>query len=222
MPTPDPFASRKVYRLRRRKHALKSGAFSASLPEPPAASRRAAPAAEAPKPAGPSPAELELEAIRPELEALKAQFQDAQDRILRAHADLDNQRRRHQKEKEDLRKFATEGLMEELAPAMDHFELAMRSLDTASDVASVRQGVQMIHRELLAILQSNGLEAISAKGEKFDPALHEAVATAAEETAGDNEILDVLRPGWLLRGRVIRPAMVRVNKLHPPTPAVEG
>lgn len=201
------FDNRRAYRLRRRRYA--TGFAEAAAPG------GAAPAA---VDLGPDPRlealEAESQSLRAEVESLNAQLAEAQSRHLRAHADLDNQRRRHQKEKEDLRRFATESLMEALAPAMDHFDLALQSFETATDVASLRQGVEMIHRELLGVLQANGLEPIQAKGASFDPNLHEAVATDADESSEDGVVLAVLRPGWQLRGRVLRPAMVKVNQLR--------
>lgn len=147
-----------------------------------------------------------------ELAEAQEELRQAREAALRARADLENQRRRHQKEKADLRKFATEDLVSSLVPAMDHFALALQSLQTATDMDSVRKGVEMIHREFANVLNANGLEEISPGGKPFDPSQHEAAATESKEGEADGVVLEVLRPGWSLRGRVLRPALVKVNK----------
>jgi molecular chaperone GrpE len=153
-----------------------------------------------------------LDRLKAEKEAAEKERDELKEQALRGRADLENQRRRHLKEKDDLRKYATEDLLHSIVPALDHFGLALQSLESATDVDSVRQGVVMIHRELMGVLASNGLQVIDPLGETFDPALHEAVATECLAEKADGEIVEVLRPGWRLRERVLRPAMVKVNK----------
>ncbi len=154
-----------------------------------------------------------VEQLHARLRNAEEEMRTASEKSLRALADLENQRRRHQKEKDDIRKLATEDLMGELLQPMDHFVLALQSLDSASEVSAVRQGIEMIHRELVGVLARSGLEEINPVGQPFDPAQHEAVATEKDSSKGDGEILQVMRPGWSLRGKVLRPAMVKVNKL---------
>jgi molecular chaperone GrpE len=162
----------------------------------------------------------EIETLRDQIARLEADLKSAQEeareaaeRVLRTRADMENQRRRHMKEKEDLRKFATEDLMSNLVSPMDHFELALQSLDSTSTVDSIRQGVVMIHRELLGVLGSAGLRGIEPLGKPFDPNEHEAVATGTDTAQPDGVVLALMRPGWSLNGRVLRPAMVKVNKV---------
>ena len=200
---PPPLASlrrRKKYQLRRRSYATQPITLAA----------------------GDSEKQAELERLRDMVNQLETHLHEAQDHALRARADIENQRRRHQKDKEELRKFATEDLMRSLVAPMDHFSLAMQSLGTASDVDSVRQGVEMIHREIVSVLQSAGLELINPTGQPFDPNLHEAAGTQTHMDRPDGIVLDTMRPGWALRGRIIRPAMVCVNKIDNPTPTPEG
>ncbi|MDK2971178.1 MAG: molecular chaperone GrpE [Candidatus Sumerlaeota bacterium] len=153
-----------------------------------------------------------LEQLKAEKQAAEKEREELKEQVLRGRADLENQRRRHLKEKDELRKYATEDLLHSIVPALDHFGLALQSLESATDVDSVRQGVVMIHRELMGVLASNGLQVIDPMGETFDPALHEAVATECFAEKADGEIVEVLRPGWRLKERVLRPAMVKVNK----------
>lgn len=173
-------------------------------------------------PAAPALSPQVLDKLKADKLAAEKERDELREQMLRNRADLENQRRRHMKEKDDLRKFATEDLLQSIVPALDHFGLALQSLDTATDVNSVRQGVSMIHRELVGVLAASGLQAIEPLGQPFDPALHEAVATDSLPDRADGEILEVMRPGWMLRERVMRPAMVKVNKVAgattPPPP----
>lgn len=193
-PQLTPLKRRKKYRLRRRLYCAAVG-VSEGLPEAVAATG--------------SDAEL----LRLDKQKAEQERDDIRDQMMRARADLENQRRRFQKEKEDLRKFATEDLMRSLLPAMDHFALALESLNSASDVKSVTQGITMIHRELTSTLKNGGLVEINPIHQPFDPNHHEAVGTDADPAFPDGLVLEVMRSGWSLNDRVLRPAMVKVNKL---------
>lgn len=153
-----------------------------------------------------------LAALEAALEASQEQLRESQDLALRGRADLENQRRRFQKEKEDLRKFAKEELMRELINPMDHFAIALGSLDSATDLESIRKGIAMIHREFMMVLKQSGLSELNPLGDAFDPNLHDAVSTGYDPEQSEGAILAVSRPGWELKGRVLRPAMVQVNR----------
>ncbi|MBX3729974.1 MAG: nucleotide exchange factor GrpE [Candidatus Sumerlaeia bacterium] len=196
---------------RRKKYALRRRIYCAAPPPAEVAEPTLVPVEGEPSP--------ELLAAK---EALEKERDDLKDQVLRARADLDNQRRRHAKERDDVRKYAAEDLLHSLIPALDHFALALQSVETATDLASVSQGIRMIHRELLGTLQSNGLAEIHPAGEPFDPQHHEAVATAWDESKDDGVVLETLRPGWMLRDRVLRAAMVKVNKRESSSPPPEG
>lgn len=185
---------RKQYRLRRRNY------FGAGelMPDP--------------VPADESGTRQEVERLSREVADLREALRTSEEASLRARADLENQRRRHMKEKDDLRKTATEGLMSDLLQPMDHFGLAMMSLTSATDVDSIKQGVEMIHRELIGVLEANGLKEVKPNGQPFDPNLHEAAALESDPAQPDGIVLATLRSGWVLRGKVLRPAMVKVNK----------
>lgn len=185
--------NRRKYRLRRRMYALTPEAHYAD-PAVDGSESTLEPASAAPK--GP----------------LALQLQDVNERLVRARADMENQRKRFQKEKEDIRKFACEDIIRELINPMEHFALAMHSLETAQDVSSVRQGVTMIHRELITVLEQAGLKEISPIGQHFDPNEHEAVGTEHSDDHEEGAVTKVMRPGWKLKERVIRPAMVQVNR----------
>ena len=100
---------------------------------------------------------------------------------------------------------ATEGLIEQLLPVLDAFELAL--LNAGTDPDRLRKGVELVYSELLGVLEKSGLERIDAHGKPFDPAEHEAVMHVE---GGEPGVLDVIRTGYRLKGRVLRPAMVKV------------
>jgi len=142
-----------------------------------------------------------------------------QDMLLRARSDLENFRRRTQREREEVRATLTADLLLVFLPVLDHFDLAVRAAATNSDPASILQGVEMIHRELQGVLQSVGLEAIVEASVPFDPAIHEAVATESRPEVEDRLVLEVLRPGWRFGARCLRPAMVKVNRVAESAPS---
>jgi molecular chaperone GrpE len=128
----------------------------------------------------------------------------------RLQADFENYRKRVLREQTALVERATEGLIEQLLPVVDSFELAVANLGADSDVESLRKGVELVYAELLGVLERSGLEPIAALGEPFDPNVHEAVMQ--DDGAGEPRVGHVLRAGWKLKGRVLRPAMVKVTR----------
>lgn len=134
------------------------------------------------------------------------------ERLIRCHADMDNLRKRTSKEREEIVKFANETLISNMLPILDNFEHAWKASEQSEDFESFRKGIQMIYQQLMSVLTDSGLEKIQAKGEQFDPRFHHAVATDWKEDIDENRVIDVMREGFLYQGRVIRPAMVRVNK----------
>jgi molecular chaperone GrpE len=105
---------------------------------------------------------------------------------------------------------ATEGLLEQLLPVLDSFELAVHNLQAGDVDEKVRKGIELAFAELVGVLERAGLERIDAHGAVFDPNQHEAVMQ--DEGDGEPHVGDVLRTGWRLSGRVLRPAMVKVTK----------
>lgn len=159
-----------------------------------------------------------IEQLEADLAVAKSAVAESEEKGLRARSELENMRRRHQKEKDDLRKYAGEEVMRGLMSPLDHIELALASMDSAQDIASLRQGIRMTFRELSSVLAQNGLEEIRPDNVPFDPNLHEAAATGSDPTKADGSVLNVLRTGYSLRGRVLRAALVQVNKVDAPKP----
>jgi molecular chaperone GrpE len=147
--------------------------------------------------------------IEADLAALLTQRDDALNAARRVQADFENYRKRVVREQTALVERATEGLMEQLLPVLDNFELAVTNLDNGDvDIDKVRKGVELVFAEFLGTLEKAGLERIESEGAPFDPNEHEAVMQ--DDGDGDPIVGDVLRTGWKLKGRVLRPAMVKV------------
>jgi molecular chaperone GrpE len=114
------------------------------------------------------------------------------------------------KEHTALVERAAEGLIEQLLPVVDSFELALMNVAGSESDDQVRKGIELVYAELLAVLERAGLERIDAHGAVFDPNEHEAVMQ--DDGEGEPHVGDVLRTGWKLKGRVLRPAMVKVTR----------
>lgn len=150
-----------------------------------------------------------------EAEALRAEVAALRDRHLRLQAEFDNYRKRQQRDREDAHRQAKERLLRELPDVLDNLERAQRHAG-APDAApeSLAQGVELVSRQLREILARFGAEPMTTLGAPFDPHRHEAMARVP--TAGDppdGTVVEELRRGWLLDGRVLRPALVAVAKL---------
>jgi molecular chaperone GrpE len=156
--------------------------------------------------AAPNPADP---AVR--LAELEGEVARLKDTVLRSNADQQNQQRRHQREREELRKYATSGLLEDLLPALDSLALGLESASTQADGRAVAEGFRMAVGQLRGILAGQGLVEVNPTGQPFDPARHEAVGSEASATVAEGTVLRVARAGWLLHDRVLRPAAVFVS-----------
>jgi molecular chaperone GrpE len=154
----------------------------------------------------------ELEADLARLSQLQSERDEYLDTLRRVQAEFENYRKRVIKEQTALVDRATEGLVEQLLPVLDSFELALKNFDAAGgqDTESVRKGVELVYAELLGVLEKAGLSRVEAEGKPFDPNVHEAVMQ--EDGDGEPVVTDVLRTGYTLKGRVLRPAMVKVTR----------
>lgn len=157
-------------------------------------------------------AQENIEADENELSKLQKENEELNQRLLRVSADFDNFRKRTRLEKEELAKYANSNLISELLPVLDNFQLALDIKEPNEEVKKFMTGMEMIHRQLLQVLEQAGLEAINAVGQNFDPQKHEAVMQVEDEEAPDNSVLEELRRGYMFKEKVIRPSMVKVAK----------
>jgi molecular chaperone GrpE len=144
-----------------------------------------------------------------ELQKLKVERDTLLDRLARAQAVFENARRRAAKEQQDFRDFATVDAIKSLLPVIDSFE---RALQAKSEPADFRTGVELIYKQLQDVLAKLGVRAITAKGEQFDPHVHEAIEMVETSDAADHEVLEEWQRGYKFKDRLLRPAMVKVAK----------
>ena len=145
-----------------------------------------------------------------ETEELRRQLQDKQDQLLRALAEADNVRRRAQRDREDYVRYANESLIRDLLPALDNLDRALGAARAAGDAPGVVDGVELIQRELLKVLERAGVTRYAALGQPFDPTRHEAIARVVSTDQAPGTVVAETAPGYLLHGRVLRAAMVSV------------
>ncbi len=144
-----------------------------------------------------------------ELQKLKAERDSLLDRLARAQAEFENARRRAAKEQQDFRDYAAADAIKPLLPVLDSFE---RALQVKSEPADFRSGVELIYKQLQDALAKVGVRAIPAKGELFDPHVHEAIEMVETTEAPDHEVVEELQRGYKIKDRLLRPAMVKVAK----------
>lgn len=125
----------------------------------------------------------------------------------RVQADFENYKKRVQRDQAEVSERGTALLVEQLLPVLDNFDLALLNLDEADD--KVRKGVELVYADFVAVLERAGLERIPTDGEPFDPEVHEAVLHEPGE--GEPTVVETMRSGYRLKGRVLRPAMVKVS-----------
>lgn len=159
----------------------------------------------------PSPSQREIERLSQELEAAKAQTQQNWDKALRALAELDNIKRRAERDVEQAHKFANEKLLNALIPVIDSVDHALDATAEAN-VPSVHEGLEMTLKMFIETLNKFGVVRIDPKTEAFNPELHEAMTTQTVEGVAPNMVITVFQKGYQLNGRLVRPARVVVSR----------
>lgn len=150
--------------------------------------------------------------LQAEIQMLKNKLEEADNRYLRLQADFDNFRRRTRIDIEAGEKYRAQKLAVELLPAIDNFERALKIEADNEQTKSLLQGMEMVYRSLVDALKKEGVEAIEAVGKDFDPNFHQAVMQGEDENYGSNVVTDEFQKGYMLKDRVIRPSMVKVNQ----------
>jgi len=143
-----------------------------------------------------------------ELQKLRVERDTLVDRLARLQAEFENARKRAAREQHDFREYAVGDAMKALLPILDSFERALET--SSSEKAEFREGVELIYKQMQDALLKLGVRPIPAKGEAFDPHLHEAVEMVETTDAADHQILEELQRGYKVKGRLLRPSMVKV------------
>jgi len=150
-----------------------------------------------------------------EWEALKGKAEKAEayfDQLLRLQAEFENARKRLQKEKEDHTKYSHGEMVRGLLPIYDHFDLALSNLNGTSNPEVILKGVTLIKNEMWEFLTRHGLSRIETVGRPFNPEQHEAVEVMEDDSRPEDMVVEEVRPGYLLHGRLLRPATVKVSR----------
>jgi molecular chaperone GrpE len=145
-----------------------------------------------------------------ELQKLRVERDTLIDRLARLQAEFENARKRSAREQQEFREYATADAIKALLPILDSFERALQT--SSADKSEFRGGVDLIYKQLQDALTKLGLRAIPAKGEPFDPHLHEAIEMVDTTGAEDHQVLEELQRGYKLKDRLLRPAMVKVAR----------
>lgn len=149
--------------------------------------------------------------IEKEMEELKTNMSELNDRYLRLMADFDNYKKRAARDRDEMVIYSASKFAEGLFPVIDNFKRALDACENKED--GFYSGVEMIYNQLKDFLKNEGIEVVKAEGEKFDPTMHYAVAVDKVEDKENDDILEVFQDGYIYKERVLRPAMVKVNKL---------
>jgi molecular chaperone GrpE len=147
-----------------------------------------------------------------EIQNLTSKLEEADNRYLRLQADFDNFRRRTRLDIEAGEKYRAQKLVTELLPTLDNFERALQIEADNEQTRSLLHGMEMVYRSLVDALKKEGVEPIEAVGKEFDPNFHQAVMQGEDENFGSNIVSAEFQKGYMLKDRVIRPSMVKVNQ----------
>jgi molecular chaperone GrpE len=175
---------------------------------------RANESAEGPTEAVASPNQATEEASGTEVERLGQELAEMKDRLLRNVAEMDNMRKRLEREKADFIKYSTESILKDMIPVLDSFDKALPASSKNSDstdVASFREGLTMVHKQFLTALAKHGLEPVDAVGKLFDPNFHQAIQRIESGDVTEETVDTEFMKGYALHGRLVRPAMVSVK-----------
>jgi molecular chaperone GrpE len=146
-------------------------------------------------------------ALRTELEQVKGERDQLQDRLARMQAEFENSRRREAKERQDVRDYAVQNAVEPFLGVMDNFQLALSS---QGSVEQLRAGVELILRQMDEALKGLNVQAVETVGTQFDPRVHEALGSIETAEYPDHQVIEEIRKGYKLRDKLLRPALVKI------------
>jgi len=153
------------------------------------------------------------EALQAELAVCREEVEKQKDLYLRNRAENENFRRRMQREKEELAKFANESILREILPVIDNLERAVNhAKENEGDASTLVEGVEMTLSQFQGVLSKFNVSVVDAKGTPFDPACHEAMGQIERDDCDANTVVEVMQGGYMLNGRLLRPALVMVSK----------
>lgn len=154
--------------------------------------------------------ETEAEKASGKKDPKDAKIEELQDRLRRQMAEFDNFRKRTEKEKSAMYEVGARDIIEKILPVLDNFERGLAAVPEDEKGSSFAEGIEKIYKQFVKTLEDEGVEAIEAKGQQFDPNLHNAVMHVEDDQFGENEISQELQKGYKYRGTVVRHSMVQV------------
>ncbi|MAV31045.1 MAG: nucleotide exchange factor GrpE [Cycloclasticus sp.] len=161
--------------------------------------------------------ETEVVDLQAELEAAKARADENWEKVLLAKAEVENIRRRTQKDVEKAHRFSVEKFAKDMLAVVDSLEMGLASAETASgDVTAIKEGMELTQKQLLSALEKSGVNQVNPEGESFDPALHQAMSMVPSADHEPNTVIQVFQKGYTLNERLLRPAMVIVSQSQAP------
>ena len=156
--------------------------------------------------------EKTVEIPETELEQLKEKLNEEEEKYLRLYAEFENYKRRMKQEASVAKDYQAQRVLTDVLPALDNMDRALKQEGESEDFVSFKKGVQMVYDDLLRSLKENGLEEIESENKEFDPTVHQAVMQDSNPDFESGVITEELQRGYKLKERVLRPAMVKVNK----------
>jgi molecular chaperone GrpE len=152
------------------------------------------------------------EDLEDRLQAKEKEAHENYDKYVRALAELDNYKKRSVKEKSDVLKFGNENLLRDILPMIDNLDRALKHAEASCDFEAFKKGLELLRTQLIVSLEKHGLSAIDCLNASFDPNYHEAMLQVESKAHENNQVIDELEKGYLLHGRLLRPAKVSVCK----------
>lgn len=150
----------------------------------------------------------QLRDLEVQVETLKSR----NDQLMRVAADFENYKRRQEREREEMAKYAGQQVVANLLPVLDNFERALQ-VQNAQDPVRFVEGIQMIQKQLNEVLTKANVEVVEAVGQPFNPEFHEAIASEVNDEVEDETVLEEFQKGYIMHGRLIRPSIVKVSKV---------
>jgi molecular chaperone GrpE len=155
---------------------------------------------------------LPADDLKSRLEQIEKEKQDLYDRVLRTTADFDNFRKRVSREKDELIRYGNEKLARELLPVIDNFERALGQAENSADNKALREGIEMILKQFIAVLEKFGVKYFTSVGQPFDPNKHEAMVHQESGEHEENAVISEFQKGYYLHEKLLRPSLVAVAK----------
>ncbi|MCG8428506.1 MAG: nucleotide exchange factor GrpE [Chromatiales bacterium] len=153
------------------------------------------------------------EDLRSQLEEALNKAEEHRDQLMRVHAEMDNLRKRNERDLENAHKFALERFVNELLPVMDSMELGLSAAqDEKADIAKLREGTELTLKMLTGVMEKFEVVQINPEGEPFNPEFHQAMSMMPRDDVPANTVVTVVQKGYTLNGRLVRPAMVMVSQ----------